>query len=244
MLKRILDMVVAASALLLLSPFLAIILFLIWSQDRHSPFYIALRAGVGGSPFKMVKIRSMVVNADRSGVESTSADDGRITPLGHFVRRWKIDELSQLWNVFRGDMSLVGPRPNTLKEIATYSEEERKLLSMKPGITDFSSIVFSDEGEILKNSRDPDADYTYLIRPWKSELGLLYVRHASAGLNLRLIWLTLVAIVDKQRALDRLDTLLSSLGCDDEVREVARRRRPLADFAEGASNRSVLVRAR
>jgi lipopolysaccharide/colanic/teichoic acid biosynthesis glycosyltransferase len=244
MLRRALDLIVAISALVLLAPFLAIILFLIWCQDRHSPFYIAPRAGLGGSPFKMIKIRSMVVNADRSGVESTSANDSRITPLGHFVRRWKIDELSQLWNVFCGDMSLVGPRPNTLKEVETYSKEERKLLSVRPGITDFSSIVFSDEGEILKNSLDPDTDYTYLIRPWKSELGLLYVRHASTGLNVRLIWLTLMAIVDKRRALNKLDALLSDLGCDNDLREVARRRQPLADFADRASKRLSYARAR
>ena len=149
MVKRALDLTVALLALVVLSPLFAAILFLVWRQDGHSPFYVADRAGRDGRPFKMIKIRSMVVNADRTGVESTSANDGRITALGHFIRRWKLDELSQLWNVLRGDMSLVGPRPNTLRAIEGYSSAEQRLLDARPGITDFSSIVFSDEGAIL-----------------------------------------------------------------------------------------------
>jgi lipopolysaccharide/colanic/teichoic acid biosynthesis glycosyltransferase len=230
MMRRSFDVVVSAIALLMLAPLLGVILFLVWRQDRHSPLYIADRAGLNGQPFRMVKIRSMVVNADKSGVESTSTNDRRITPLGNFIRRWKIDELSQLWNVLCGDMSLVGPRPNTLKEVATYSGDEMRLLDVRPGITDFSSIVFSDEGEILKDSSDPDAEYARLIRPWKSKLGLLYVRNASISLNLRLIWLTLLAILDKRRALDKLDGLLESYGCHPQVREVASRRRALDDY--------------
>jgi lipopolysaccharide/colanic/teichoic acid biosynthesis glycosyltransferase len=235
--RRILDIVAALVSLVALSPLLAVVLWLVWRQDGHSPFYVADRAGVGGRPFKMIKIRSMVWNADATGVESTSASDSRITAVGHFIRRWKIDELSQLWNVLKGDMSLVGPRPNTLREVSTYTPEESDLLAVRPGITDFSSIVFSDEGEILKNSRDPDADYTRLIRPWKSELGLLYARNASISLNLRLIWLTAITIVDRRRALDRLERLLARYGCPDSLRQVARRRRPLADFAPAASLR-------
>ena len=128
-------------------------------------------------------------------------------------------------------MSLVGPRPNTIGEVATYSAEERGLLAARPGITDFSSIVFSDEGDILANSSDPDADYGRLIRPWKSQLGLLYVRNASMLLNVRLIWLTIIAILDKPKALASLSGLLSRYGASDLLKEVARRERPLAEFA-------------
>lgn len=232
--RRLLDIVAAAGGLTALSLPLGVILFLVWRQDGHSPFYVADRAGVGGKPFRMVKIRSMVINADKSGVESTSANDNRITPLGHFIRRWKIDEFSQLWNVLKGDMSLVGPRPNTIGEVATYSAEERGLLAARPGITDFSSIVFSDEGDILANSSDPDADYGRLIRPWKSQLGLLYVRNASMLLNIRLIWLTIIAILDKPKALASLAGLLSRYGASDLLQEVARRERPLEEFADRA----------
>lgn len=231
MARRLLDIVAALGGLLVLALPLGIILFLVWRQDGHSPFYIADRAGRGGKPFRMVKVRSMVMNADKSGVESTSASDSRITPLGHFIRRWKIDEFSQLWNVVKGDMSLVGPRPNTLGEVATYSAEERELLSVRPGITDISSIVFSDEGEILKDSADPDADYTRLIRPWKGRLGVLYVRNAGLCLNLRLIWLTVVAIASKERALAKLQPLLAQLGASAEEQRVARRQETLAEMA-------------
>ncbi len=228
--RRLLDILASALGLLALALPLAVILFLVWRQDRHSPFYVADRAGRGGKPFRMVKIRSMVMNADKSGVESTSANDNRITPLGHFIRRWKVDELSQLWNVLKGDMSLVGPRPNTMNEVATYSAEEMGLLAVRPGITDFSSIVFSDEGEILKDSADPDADYERLIRPWKGQLGLIYSQSPSLLLNLQLIWLTLIAIINKSRALKSLQPLLVRYGAKDNVMKIARRDAPLEGY--------------
>lgn len=234
MARRILDITVSTAGLLALSFPLSVILLLVWWQDRHSPFYIADRAGWGGRPFRMVKVRSMIIHADKSGIESTAAGDSRITPLGHFIRRWKIDELSQLWNVLIGDMSLVGPRPNTLNEVATYAPWEQELLSVRPGITDFSSIVFSDEGEILKDSVDPDGDYTRLIRPWKGRLGILYVRNASLWLNLRLIWLTVLAIIGKQRALNALQPILAKAGATVEDLEVAARCLPLDNFTLSA----------
>ncbi|VVM17401.1 hypothetical protein BSPWISOXPB_2715 [uncultured Gammaproteobacteria bacterium] len=119
-----------------------------WKQDKKSPFYMAPRVGRNNIIFKMVKLRSMVSNADSSGVDSTSANDSRITPIGHKIRKYKLDEITQLWNVLIGDMSLVGPRPNVKNETDLYTSVEEKLLLVKPGITDFSSIVFSDEGDI------------------------------------------------------------------------------------------------
>lgn len=229
--RRFLDVIGSGLGLFLLAVPLIVILFLVWLQDRHSPFYVADRAGLNGRSFRMVKIRSMVINADQVGVESTSADDNRITPLGHWIRKWKVDELSQLWNVLKGEMSLVGPRPNTMKEVANYTLWERELLKVRPGITDFASIVFSDEGEILKGSTDPDGDYTRLIRPWKGQLGLLYVRHAGLGLNLRLISTTILAIYDKQHALNSLQRVLARLGADAILLEIARRDQPLDAFA-------------
>ena len=231
MAKRLADILISATGLLALSPILVTVLFLVWLQDYHSPFYVADRVGRGGMPFRMVKIRSMIIRADASGVESTSASDNRITAIGHFIRRWKIDELSQLWNVLKGDMSLVGPRPNTIREVGSYTPAERELLTVKPGITDLSSIVFSDEGEILRNAEDADKAYGELIRPWKSRLGIVYVRHADLLLDLRLIWLTLVAIADKPLALRKLATLLEKLQVDRDIRETATRRLPLAPIA-------------
>ncbi|MEZ5696743.1 MAG: sugar transferase [Sphingomonadaceae bacterium] len=233
--RRLLDIFVAVGGLVALCLPLGVILLLVWRQDGHSPFYVADRAGIGGKPFRMIKIRSMVINADRSGVESTSANDERITPLGHFIRRWKIDEVSQLWNVLKGDMSLVGPRPNTLNAVAGYADWERQLLEVRPGITDFSSIVFSDEGDILKGSIDPDTDYDRLIRPWKGQLGVLYVRNANLQLNIGLIYLTVLAIVSKERALTMLQTMLHSIGCDEMLMRVVSRKETLEELSRFAS---------
>jgi len=235
--RRLLDILAAGFGLLLLSPFLGVILVLVWRQDGKSPFYVADRAGLGGKPFRMVKIRSMVVGGDKNGVESTSAVDARITPLGHFIRRWKLDELTQLWNVLKGDMSLVGPRPNTMREAALYTAAERELFSVRPGITDLSSIVFSDEGDILADKADADEAYRELIWPWKSALGLLYVRHKSLGLNLELIFLTVVAILDKERALRGVNAILKRYGASPALIEAALRQQPMEAFAGFASEK-------
>jgi lipopolysaccharide/colanic/teichoic acid biosynthesis glycosyltransferase len=225
--KRLLDILLSAFGLLVASPVLLPVMFLVWWQDKHSPFYVAPRVGRGGEVFKMVKLRSMVINADKSGVDSTGANDRRITPVGHFIRRYKLDELTQLWNVLIGDMSLVGPRPNVKRETDLYTPVEKKLIEVQPGITDISSIVFSDEGDILKDQADPDIAYNQLIRPGKSELGLLYIQHRSVLLDLRLIALTLVAIVSRERALDGVQRILQSLGAEPRIVKLAARREPL-----------------
>ena len=227
MIKRLIDIVCAGIGLIATSPILLPTMLLVWRQDYHSPFYIADRVGLRGKTFRMVKLRSMVINADKSGVDSTSANDNRITAVGHFIRRFKLDELSQLWNVFIGDMSLVGPRPNVANEVSRYTQEEIGLLEVKPGITDISSIVFSDEGEILKDSEDPDLDYNRLIRPWKSRMGLLYIEKQSVLLDLLLVALTLVAIVSKPKALNMLSGILRTLDAPDELVEVAARDKKL-----------------
>lgn len=229
--KEILDRAGALVGLLVLSPFLSIVSLLVWLQDFRSPFYVASRAARGGGSFRMVKLRSMVAGADRLGAASTAGDDSRVTAIGRFIRRWKIDELSQLWNVLKGDMSLVGPRPQVLEEVATYTEEERGLLAVKPGITDFSSIVFADEGEILRGAIDPDLAYRQLIRPWKSRLGLFYVAHRGFALDLALILLTLLRIVAPARALAGVARLLERRGAPAELVRVARRSVPLGPGA-------------
>lgn len=226
-LTRLFDFVISFFGLLIASPLLLTVMFLIWRQDGHSPFYIAPRVGKNGIPFDMLKLRSMVVNADKSGVDSTSSNDFRITQLGHFIRRYKLDELTQLLNVLKGDMSLVGPRPNVKRETDLYTKLECQLLTVKPGITDFASIIFSDEGDILNNQPDPNIAYNQLIRPGKSLLGLFYIKHQSLLLNIHLCWLTLVAILSRQKALSKLQILLQRLGADDSLLELAARQKPL-----------------
>jgi lipopolysaccharide/colanic/teichoic acid biosynthesis glycosyltransferase len=234
--KRILDILTALFGLILFSPILLIVMLLIWRQDYHSPFYIAPRVGEDETIFKMVKLRSMIVGADKSGIDSTSAEDTRITPIGNFVRKFKLDEFTQLWNVFKGDMSLVGPRPNVKRETDLYTDIEKKLLSVRPGITDMASIVFSDENEILKDSEDPDIDYNQLIRPWKSRLGLLYIDNRSLWLDIQLILLTAAAIINRETALDGVNKILTKMNTPEDVIRVSRRKDKLVPFPPPGSD--------
>lgn len=225
--KRVMDLAVASLGLVASAPVVLPTMFLVWRQDRHSPIYIAPRVGLGDSDFRMIKLRSMVKGADSSGVDSTSHADSRITAVGHFIRRYKLDEVTQLVNVLRGEMSLVGPRPNVRRETDLYTSVERKLLTVKPGITDFASIVFADEGAILEGHDDPDIAYNQLIRPGKSRLGLFYIEHSSPGVDLRICWLTALAVVSRERALQGVSQLLTSLGATSELIELASRRSEL-----------------
>lgn len=225
--KRLLDILLAFFGLIFASPILLPVMFLIWKQDKHSPFYVAERVGKDFKPFNMVKLRSMIKNADSTGVDSTSVNDMRITPIGQFIRKFKLDELTQLWNVLVGDMSLVGPRPNVKRETDLYTLEERKLLTVKPGITDFASIVFSDEGEILANQSDPDVAYNQLIRPGKSELGLIYLHKGSFGVDFKILIFTAIAIFSRNRALKLNAVLLSKLEVRDNLVRLAERQSPL-----------------
>jgi lipopolysaccharide/colanic/teichoic acid biosynthesis glycosyltransferase len=210
-----------------LSPVLICVSILVWLQDRHSPFYVPNRVGRGKKPYRMVKLRSMVVRADSSKVDSTANNDPRITCIGRIIRRYKIDEIPQLWNVLIGDMSLVGPRPNVSRETDLYTSEEERLLSVRPGITDISSIIFADEGSILEGKPDPDLTYNQVIRPYKSRFGLLYVSNASVLLDVKLVFLTLLNSVDRQAALERISVIVKKLGAPDNLIEVARRKSPL-----------------
>ena len=228
--KRLFDVTAAVGGLLVASPVLAVILFMIWLHDRRNPFYLPYRVGRGERQFRMVKLRTMVEGADKTGVSSTSTDDRRITAIGHFIRRYKLDELTQLWNVLAGHMSLVGPRPNLKRETDRYTVEEKKLLMVRPGITDFSSIVFSDEGEILRGTADPDLAYDQLIRPWKSRLGIFYVERQAFRLDVRLFLLTVLALVNRKAALRRVQVLLRELGAPDSLVRVAGREGQLAPY--------------
>ena len=163
----------------------------------------------------------MIQSPPGVGAQSTSADDERITRVGHVIRRFKLDELPQLLNVISGDMSLVGPRPNVPEAVDDYSDEELVLLTVRPGVTDIASIVFSDEGEILRGHPDPDAAYEQLIRPGKSQLGLLYVRNAGLGLDIRIIVATLAAIFSRELAFRQVTAILADLDAPDDLHQLA-----------------------
>jgi lipopolysaccharide/colanic/teichoic acid biosynthesis glycosyltransferase len=230
MLKRLFDIVASACGLILLSPLLLPIMLLVWLQDYHSPVYISSRMAKGGGKFRMVKLRSMTINADKTGVNSTSANDRRITPVGHFIRRVKLDELMQLWNVLKGDMSLVGPRPQAEVDASLYTDIENRMLTVRPGITDIASIVFSDEGDILFGSDDPDLKYNQIIRPWKSRLALLYIERQSFWLDMKLIFLTIMAIISRDSALKVIVNILHDWNADELLIRMAGRQEPLLAY--------------
>ncbi|MBM3739517.1 MAG: sugar transferase [Acidobacteria bacterium] len=229
-LKRAIDFAAALAGLLVFSPLLAGVMLAIWLQDRRSPFYIAPRVARGAGMFRMVKFRSMVVNADKIGGSSTASTDRRITPVGRFVRAYKLDELVQLWNVLKGDMSLVGPRPQVMTDAGLYTEAEKRMLTVLPGITDLASIVFADEGEILAGSEDPDLRYNQVIRPWKSRLALLYIDHRTFLADLEIIVLTAAALMSQRAALRGVQRILRRWGADELLCEVVRRDEPLFPY--------------
>lgn len=195
MIKRLFDVVASLLGLITLSPILLLIAFLIKKHDRGPVFYRGERVGLHGRIFRIYKFRSMIINAEKTGVSSTSDDDARITPVGKFIRKTKIDELPQLINVLVGDMSLVGPRPEVKKFTDMYVGREKELLNIRPGITDYASLWNSDEGEILKGSTDPDKDYAEKIRPEKIRLQLKYLDEMSLVTDIKIILLTIRKIL-------------------------------------------------
>jgi len=238
--KRISDIIFSLSGLLFFSPILIPFLILVWRYDKKSPLYISPRIGKNFEIFNLVKIRTMTVDADKKGISSTSDNDTRIIPIGQKIRKYKIDELTQLFNVLIGNMSLVGPRPNVKSEVDLYTETEKNLLYVKPGITDFSSIVFSDEGKILENKENPDLSYNQLIRPWKSRLGLIYIKHKSILLDLELMIFTLVTLISKPVALKWVIKKLEKFKVDQIIIEVAKRDKELSPFPPPGSDKIVL----
>jgi len=228
--KRVFDIVVSLFGLIILLIPLLILMFAVWLNDFSSPLYISKRVGKNGKLFKMYKLRSMIPDAYKKNINSTSLDDERITSIGKIIRQYKFDEGIQLLNVFLGNMSLVGPRPNIIDETKMYTLREEKLLSIKPGITDFSSIVFSDEAQILKGSSNPDLSYNQLIRPWKSRLGLIYIDHQTFFLDIQLIFFTIVALVSKPIALKWIGKKLTSFNIDSRLIDISLRQRELYPF--------------
>ena len=193
--KRLFDLVFSTLGLVILSPVLLVIFVAIKRESPGPVLYKGTRVGLNGALFKMKKFRTMVINADKIGGSSTPEDDPRITGVGRFLRRYKLDELPQLINVFKGEMSFVGPRPQVKWAVDLYTPEERQALTVRPGITDYASLKFPNEGEILRGSPDPDRDYMEKIHPEKMRLSLEYVRTRSMGLDIKIIFQTLAAIV-------------------------------------------------
>lgn len=191
MAKRILDVLLSAIGLLLLWPLLVIVALGIKLDSPGPIFYRGLRAGRRGKPFRIFKFRTMMTGAEDIGGSSTAEGDSRVTRSGRFLRRYKIDELPQLLNVLNGTMSLVGPRPQVLWAVALYSKDEKRLLSLRPGITDYASLTFCNEDEILRDSADPDATYLDKIHPEKMRLSMEYLANRSLWTDCKILVRTL-----------------------------------------------------
>lgn len=193
--KRALDLFGALAVLVVILPLLLLLSIWIKVDSRGPVFYRGWRAGQLGKPFQIFKLRTMVSHPGDSGQAWTTSDNPRITRVGHILRRYKLDELPQLLNVITGDMSLVGPRPEVLEEVQRYTEEEKQLLTIRPGITDWASVKYCAEGEALSKSDDPKSFYDREIRPDKIRLGLEYVRTNSWRVDIQIIVHTVKRVI-------------------------------------------------
>jgi lipopolysaccharide/colanic/teichoic acid biosynthesis glycosyltransferase len=196
--RRIIDALIAAIVLIIASPLMLAIAFLIKREDGGPAFYRGRRVGRGGIPFFIFKFRSMVSNAEHLGGTATSDDDMRITSVGRFLRKYKLDELPNMINIVAGDMNLVGPRPEVQKFVDMYTDREREILAVRPGITDWASLWNSDEGAFLAGSPDPERTYAELLRPTKLKLQLIYVQERSLWTDAKILFYTARKLVDKQ----------------------------------------------
>jgi len=193
--KRTFDILFCLLGLILLFPLLLVCAYLIKNEDKGPVFYRGIRIGRGGKPFNIFKFRTMVVDAEKVGGSSTADDDPRITKIGKLIRKYKLDELPQIINVLKGEMSLVGPRPEVKHYIDMFTEEEKAILSVRPGITDWASLWNSDEGAVLAGSPDPEKTYMEKIRPEKIRLQLKYVKERSFFVDVKIIFMTLKTIL-------------------------------------------------
>lgn len=191
--KRIFDIISSLIGLVLFSPFFIIIALWIALDSKGGVFYKQIRVGKYGKHFKLLKFRSMRPNSDKAG-QLTVGNDNRVTSVGKFIRKTKLDEIPQLFNVIAGDMSIVGPRPEVPKYVDLYNDEQKKALSVRPGLTDYASIEYLDEQELLGKSDNPEETYIQEIMPAKLSLNLKYIEDRNFFLDLKLIFKTVFKI--------------------------------------------------
>ncbi len=192
---RFFDIIFSIIGLVILSPIFIVLYLLIRIESKGGGFYSQERIGKNGKPFKLYKFRSMRIGSDKKGLITIGEKDNRITKTGFILRKYKLDELPQLWNVFIGDMSLVGPRPEVKKYTDLYTEGQKQVLQVRPGITDWASIKYVDENKILGEAKDPDEAYVNLIMPNKIKLNMVYIQHQTLGEYFKIIFTTFKEIV-------------------------------------------------
>ncbi|MBC8593990.1 sugar transferase [Oscillospiraceae bacterium N12] len=192
---RFFDILFSFLGIVLLSPVFLCLYVGICLESRGGGFYSQLRVGRNGKDFYVYKFRSMRMGADKQGLITVGGRDSRITRVGYFIRKYKLDELPQLFNVLKGDMSLVGPRPEVRKYVELYTEAQKKVLSVRPGITDYASIEYVDENAILGRAKDADKVYVEQILPDKIRYNMKYIEHRSVKEYFKIIYLTIWSIV-------------------------------------------------
>ena len=192
---RAFDVILSVVGIVILSPLFVLIYVAIRIESKGGGFYTQERIGKNGTPFQLYKFRSMRIGSDRNGLLTVGGKDPRVTVVGYFIRKSKLDELPQLWNVLKGDMSLVGPRPEVRKYVSLYTPEQRKVLSVRPGITDWASIEYADEDEILGQFNDANKTYIEEIMPRKISLNMKYINHHTVGEYFKIIVKTIIKII-------------------------------------------------
>lgn len=198
MTKRLFDCIISSFLLLIFLPLFVFIALLVQFSSKGGVFYTQKRVGQGGKPFGMFKFRTMYVDADKKSLLTIGDHDPRVTVVGFYLRKYKIDELPQLFNVWLGTMSLVGPRPEVSRYTDLYTDEQRQILNVKPGITDYASIEYADESELLAQAADPEKEYIEQIMPRKIALNQRYIAEQGVFVDIKIILLTLLKIVRKK----------------------------------------------
>lgn len=199
MAKRIFDLIFSALGLTILSPIILVISILVKFDSHGSVFFKQIRIGLYGKEFKIYKFRTMVIDAESQGIKLTVGQDSRVTQLGKFLRKYKLDEIPQLINVLKGEMSFVGPRPVVPDFVMLYDDDQLQILNVRPGITDYASINFKNESELLAMSDEPERFYIEHIMPLKIELSKQYIDNNNLWLDIKLIFATVFAIINKDK---------------------------------------------
>ena len=191
MIKRVFDFVFSASLLVVLFPFLVILAILVVATSKGPLFILQMRIGKNEQPFRLVKFRTMKPNSENLGLLTIGNRDDRVTQFGYFLRKYKLDELPQFWNVLKGEMSMVGPRPEVKKYVDLYTPEQKQIFAVKPGITDVSSLYFWNESELLGEQENPENYYITTILPQKLKMSLTYQKSATFISDLGIIFKTI-----------------------------------------------------
>jgi len=199
---RLLDIFISIIAIIIFLPIIILLIILTYIQDFEQPIFVSKRIGKNFKEFNLLKIRTMKINNDQNKIRTTRDDDPRITSIGKYIRRYKLDEVLQFINIFKNEMTIVGPRPNVIEEIKKYNNYELKLLSVKPGLTDLASVALVNMGIHLQNKKnssgDVNLDYYQKIKPLKNELAMIWVKNKSLGLYCLIILLTVICLINSK----------------------------------------------